>query len=187
MTSGASKHWFQALSGLDRPPQGNYSDLMVKLSAIFSQLRGDRLAEAQGGSAQVGALPCKHAHRLGFGGSCAVLGARVALLLQFRQHASGNSTRAQLLRCPQHLPASHPSLCCLPQAFKRSTTKYWVRTSDVSTVKRIIIENMPVSAREWCVCALVASGKGTCLLACGSSSVCLLLQVCVPARCINQP
>lgn len=30
------------------------------------------------------------------------------------------------------------------QAFKRSTTKYWVRTSDVSTVKRIIIENMPV-------------------------------------------
>jgi SPX domain protein involved in polyphosphate accumulation/uncharacterized membrane protein YidH (DUF202 family) len=61
--------------------QGNYSDLMVKLSAIFSQLRGDQLAEAQGGSAQ---------------------------------------------------------------AFKRSTTKYWVRTSDVSTVKRIIIENMPV-------------------------------------------
>jgi hypothetical protein len=37
-------------------------------------------------------------------------------------------------------------LCCpaVPQAFKRSTTKYWVRTGDVSTVKRIIIENMPV-------------------------------------------
>ena len=33
--------------------QGNYSELMVKLSAIFSQLRGDQLAEAQGGSAQV--------------------------------------------------------------------------------------------------------------------------------------
>lgn len=61
--------------------QGNYSDLMVILSNVFSQLRGDKLAEAQGGSAQ---------------------------------------------------------------AFKRSTTKYWVRTQDVSAVKRIIIENMPV-------------------------------------------
>ena len=61
--------------------QGNYSDLMVILSNVFSQLRGDTLAEAQGGSSQ---------------------------------------------------------------AFKRSTTKYWVRTQDVSAVKRIIIENMPV-------------------------------------------
>lgn len=72
------------------PPQGNYSDLMVKLSAIFSQLRGDRLAEAQGGSAQVGALPWEHAQRLGVSSSCTVLGARVALLLQLRQHAMGN-------------------------------------------------------------------------------------------------
>jgi len=61
--------------------QGNYSDLLVMLSNVFSQLRGDRLAEAQGGAAQ---------------------------------------------------------------AFKRSTTKYWVRTEDVSAVKRTIIENMPV-------------------------------------------
>lgn len=61
--------------------QGTYSDLMVILSNVYSQLRGDKLAEAQGGSAQ---------------------------------------------------------------AFKRSTTKYWVRTADVSAVKRIIIENMPV-------------------------------------------
>lgn len=30
------------------------------------------------------------------------------------------------------------------QAFNRSTTKYWIRTSDVSAVKRTIIENMPV-------------------------------------------
>ncbi|KDD74760.1 VTC domain-containing protein [Helicosporidium sp. ATCC 50920] len=30
------------------------------------------------------------------------------------------------------------------QAFNRSTTKYWVRTDDVSAVKRVIIENMPV-------------------------------------------
>lgn len=61
--------------------QGNYSDLMVILSNAFSKIRGDKLAEAQGGSAQ---------------------------------------------------------------AFKRSTTKYWIRTQDVSAVKRIIIENMPV-------------------------------------------
>ena len=61
--------------------QGNYSDLMVILSNVYSQLRGDRLAGAVGGAAQ---------------------------------------------------------------AFKRSTTKYWVRTQDVSAVKRIIIENMPV-------------------------------------------
>jgi SPX domain protein involved in polyphosphate accumulation len=33
--------------------QGNYSELMVILSSVFSQLRGDQLAEAQGGSAQV--------------------------------------------------------------------------------------------------------------------------------------
>lgn len=32
----------------------------------------------------------------------------------------------------------------MQQAFNRSTTKYWIRTSDVSAVKRIIIENMPV-------------------------------------------
>lgn len=38
-------------------------------------------------------------------------------------------------------PPTHPPRS---QAFNRSTTKYWVRTSDVSTVKRIIIENMPV-------------------------------------------
>ena len=40
--------------------QGNYSELMVILSGVFSQLRGDQLAEAQGGSAQVvaqGACP----------------------------------------------------------------------------------------------------------------------------------
>ena len=61
--------------------QGNYSDLMVQLSNLYSQLRGDQLAEAAGGSAQ---------------------------------------------------------------AFKRSTTKYWIKTDDVTTVKSIIIENMPV-------------------------------------------
>jgi len=54
---------------------------MVQLSNVYSQLRGDQLAEAAGGSAQ---------------------------------------------------------------AFKRSTTKYWIKTDDVTTVKRIIIENMPV-------------------------------------------
>jgi SPX domain protein involved in polyphosphate accumulation/uncharacterized membrane protein YidH (DUF202 family) len=32
--------------------QGNYSDLVVQLSAAFSRLRGDRLAEAAGGAAQ---------------------------------------------------------------------------------------------------------------------------------------
>lgn len=36
--------------------QGNYSELMVVLSGVFSQLRGDQLAEAQGGSAQVGGM-----------------------------------------------------------------------------------------------------------------------------------
>lgn len=61
--------------------QGTFSDLMVQLSELFSLLRGDQLAEAQGGSAQ---------------------------------------------------------------AFSRSTTKWWIRTADVSAVKRIIIENMPV-------------------------------------------
>ncbi|GAB4814940.1 hypothetical protein N2152v2_001986 [Parachlorella kessleri] len=61
--------------------QGNYSDLLVVLSACFSQLRGDQLADKQESSAQ---------------------------------------------------------------AFKRSTTKYWIRTSDVSEVKRRIIEAMPV-------------------------------------------
>ena len=61
--------------------QGNYSDLMVQLSNAYSQIRGDELAEAAGGSAQ---------------------------------------------------------------AFKRSTTKYWIKTDDVTTVKSIIIENMPV-------------------------------------------
>ncbi|WPT18114.1 Vacuolar transporter chaperone 4 [Picochlorum sp. SENEW3] len=61
--------------------QGNYSDLMVQLSVLYSQVRGDQLAEAAGGSAQ---------------------------------------------------------------AFKRSTTKYWIKTDDVTAVKKIIIENMPV-------------------------------------------
>ena len=42
------------------PLQGNYSELMVILSGVFSQLRGDQLAEAQGGLAQVrrGGLAC---------------------------------------------------------------------------------------------------------------------------------
>jgi hypothetical protein len=39
-------------------PQGNYSELMVILSSVFSQLRGDQLAEAQGGSAQVCLCVC---------------------------------------------------------------------------------------------------------------------------------
>lgn len=42
------------------------------------------------------------------------------------------------------LPRPSPAPLSPRQAFKRSTTKFWVRTSDVSTVKRIIIENMPV-------------------------------------------
>lgn len=53
-------HGFGAQTGVfsrTARPQGNYSDLMVKLSAIFSQLRGDQLAEAQGGSAQVSTCP----------------------------------------------------------------------------------------------------------------------------------
>lgn len=41
-------------------------------------------------------------------------------------------------------PVCHPTPPTPLQAFKRSTTKYWVRTGDVSTVKRVIIENMPV-------------------------------------------
>ncbi|KAK2080664.1 hypothetical protein QBZ16_000518 [Prototheca wickerhamii] len=71
------------ISHLHQQPwiQGNFSDMMVILSGVFSELRGDTLAEAQAASAQ---------------------------------------------------------------AFNRSTTKYWVRTADVSAVKRIIIENMPV-------------------------------------------
>lgn len=67
--------------------QGNYSELMVRLSAAFSELRGDTLAEAEASSAQ---------------------------------------------------------------AFNRHTTKYWVRTADVSSVKRIIIE-----------CAEAMSGRPT--------------------------
>ncbi len=61
--------------------QGNYSDLMVMLSNLYSQIRGDELAEASGGAAQ---------------------------------------------------------------AFNRSTTKYWIKTDNVTAVKNIIIKNMPV-------------------------------------------
>ena len=61
--------------------QGNYSDLMLMLSNLYSQIRGDELAEASGGAAQ---------------------------------------------------------------AFNRSTTKYWIKTDNVTAVKNIIIENMPV-------------------------------------------
>lgn len=38
---------------LPPPSQGNYSDLLVLLSACFSQLRGDQLAGKQESSAQV--------------------------------------------------------------------------------------------------------------------------------------
>lgn len=49
------------------------------------------------------------------------------------------------MSCLFHVCLLTPHACSLyPQAFKRSTTKFWVRTSDVSAVKRIIIENMPV-------------------------------------------
>ena len=61
--------------------QGNYSDLMLMLSNLYSQIRGDELAEASGGAAQ---------------------------------------------------------------AFNRSTTKYWIKTDNVTAVKNIIIKNMPV-------------------------------------------
>lgn len=67
--------------------------------------------------------------------------ARVLLHLMHCPHLSASAAPA-LLPMPPPCPA-HPMPSRL-QAFNRSTTKYWVRTSDVSTVKRIIIENMPV-------------------------------------------
>ena len=33
---------------------------------------------------------------------------------------------------------------CPPQGFVRSTTKYWVRTTDVTAVKHHILQHMPV-------------------------------------------
>lgn len=43
-------------------------------------------------------------------------------------------------------PASpSPSSACLPpQGFVRSTTKYWVRNEDVSTVKHHVLQHLPV-------------------------------------------
>ena len=69
--------------------QGNYSDLLVILSAVYSDLRGDAAAAGQPG---------------GDAGS-----------------ADGGA-----------------------QGFVRSTTKYWVRMSDVSTVKHHILQHLPV-------------------------------------------
>lgn len=115
---------------------------MVILSAVFSQLRGDELAEAQGGSAQV--RPCLRCRLCDCHAVCAAILQTVPRLFAPPY--------------PTHLTLPHPTLPrpLLVQAFKRSTTKYWVRTSDVSTVKRTIIENMPVFVFNK-VCAVLAS------------------------------
>ena len=120
---------------------------MVILSAVFSQLRGDELAEAQGGSAQV--RPCLRCRLCDCHAVCAAILQTVPRLFAPPY--------------PTHLTLPHPTLPhttlprpLLAQAFKRSTTKYWVRTSDVSTVKRTIIENMPVFVFNK-VCAVLGS------------------------------
>lgn len=145
--------------------QGNYSELMVILSACFSQLRGDQLAEAQGGSAQV---------RPRVPGGL-LLGGLLGPRLEPQVHLWG-------CPCTTPFPTPSPPVLSTPstqpgQAFKRSTTKYWVRTSDVSTVKRIIIENMP-GERAWlCLAWLCLAllgftlGAGVCCH-CGGAGAC---------------
>jgi SPX domain protein involved in polyphosphate accumulation len=56
-----------------------------------------------------------------------------------------------------------PACSACLQAFNRSTTKFWVRTSDVSTVKRIIIENMPVFVFNKASLHAHPSGIRTCM------------------------
>ena len=85
MAVAARVRWHAVARGCDAAPlrllQGNYSDLLVQLSAVYSQLRGD---------------------------------------------VSGTKNEDSA------------------QGFVRSTTKYWVRMTDVSAVKHHILQHLPV-------------------------------------------
>ena len=132
--------------------QGNYSDLLVILSAVYSDLRGDRgpmpqgddaFAEVRGAAGHIGG---------GWGGvltrglplAClpSFLGFRAALVLP----CSGTICSTTKYSLPPSVLNPFPTLRVSPlQGTIRSTTKYWVRMSDVSTVKHHILQHLPVS------------------------------------------
>lgn len=104
--------------------QGNYSDLLVQLSNVYSKLRGDTSGVQNDDSAQV----CGRLVHIIILNRCMCLWGR----------ASHYDCHAQM-----HVP--FPTGCSpLPQGFCRSTTKYWVRNEDVSTVKHHILQHLPV-------------------------------------------
>lgn len=75
-------------------------------------------------------MPCQHPFR-------AMASPFVPLRLLTRRRYPYRTAWPQLLTSPR-------CLSVILQGFVRSTTKYWVRTGDVSTVKHTILQHLPV-------------------------------------------
>lgn len=66
-----------------------------------------------------------------------------------------------------------------PQGFTRSTTKYWVRNEDVSTVKHHVLQHLPVfqfDKNNFAGDAQVGEGAGAQLASAGTTAQLLLLD-----------
>lgn len=153
--------------------QGNYSDLLVILSSVYSELRGDSSAVQQDDSAQVPyrcSRCCTCCCCSGGPVSCSIAPHRIALCAALHQPGTvhTHALEAPCLATSAALsPSARLSLCPIcRQGMDRSTTKYWVRMSDVSTVKHHILQHLPVfqfnQGRDFTGDAqLINSGEGS--------------------------
>lgn len=123
--------------------QGTYSDVLVHLSNVYSQLRGDSTGQKNEDAAQ--ASPPSHLSLLLWKETALSARRCCRPVVKKTPPASAPHLLLQILNSISLAPANpEPPLIFGLQGFVRSTTKYWVRAEDVSNVKYHILQHLPV-------------------------------------------
>lgn len=115
--------------------RGDYSDVMVNMSRIWSCLRGDTAAEAT--------LNEKQVHR------------HIDIYRHISQrHGKDTSSEGSTVPCflvvplVRPLTPSSPSSLPCQQDFVRTTTKYWVKDEHISQLKWYVLQHLPVLLQD---------------------------------------
>jgi SPX domain protein involved in polyphosphate accumulation len=115
--------------------RGDFSDVLVVMSRVYSSLRGDQEHEAVQDERQVrrGTYRTMFLHR---SIRCCVCFVRVDCC-----------ARTEYTRVPVQIARSQ-FCCCTTQNFVRSTRKYWVHTENISSIKYHVLQHLPVFLQD---------------------------------------